>query len=68
MFSNGAWFAFVGPRWKYADKDKEDIKDYLILFLNCHFYKDMVLPAWEEVKDEGPADPKNIDKPQYAVF
>ncbi len=40
----------------------------MILFLNCHVYKDIVLPVWEEVKDEGPANPKGIDKPHYAVF
>jgi hypothetical protein len=68
VFSNGVWFEFVVPHCKYAGKDKENIKDSLILFLNCHFYKDMVLPVWEIVKDEGLANAKDIDKPQYAVF
>ena len=68
VFSYGDWFEFVGPHWKFAGKDKEDIKEFLILFLNCHFYKDTVLLVWEEVKNEGLANAKDIDKPQHAVF
>ena len=68
MFSNGSWFEFVGPHWKNAGCEKNAIDNALILSLNCHFYKDMVLPVWEEFKDEGPVNPADIDKPQYAVF